>query len=80
LPWPPRPRSPEPPIYVSIAEQPARLQLDTPSLLKEWQPSYAGGARLQAPLALMAGALGAVACWTTGDWRWLVGVTLMLAN
>jgi len=67
-------------IYVSIAEQPARLELDDRALLAEWKPSYAHGAVMQAGLALVSTAFGLLAFWMTRDWRWLVGALLILAN
>ena len=67
-------------LYVSVAEQPARLALDDRALLTEWKPSYSRGAAMQAPLALIGFLLGLLAWWQTGAWSWLLGAALLVAN
>ncbi|WP_442504274.1 DUF1772 domain-containing protein [Marinivivus vitaminiproducens] len=67
-------------LYITLAEQPARLQLDPRALLQEWKPAYARGAAMQAPLAILGFLLGAAAWWSSGHALWLLGGLLMLAN
>src|ERR1700752_5115638 len=66
-------------IYVSVCEQPARLQLDDRALLIEWKPSYKHGAAMQAPLALVGAALGFAAWWQGDDWAWPAGAIVIIS-
>jgi Domain of unknown function (DUF1772) len=67
-------------IYINVAEQPARLGLADRALLTEWKPAYKRGFAMQASLALLGFACGALAWWQTGDWRWLLGAAILVTN
>ena len=67
-------------IYINVAEQPARLQLDDRALLSEWKPAYKRGFAMQAPLAVVGFLLGTLAAWQTGNWLWLAGAVVMVLN
>ena len=67
-------------IYVSVAEQPARMTLDGAAALAQWRPAYARGAPMQASLAIVGFLLGVAAWWQSGAWLWLAGAVLLVAN
>ena len=67
-------------VYVNVAEQPSRLELDDGALLKEWKSAYGRGLVMQAPIALVGSLLGLLAWWQMNDWRWLFGAMVLVAN
>ena len=67
-------------LYLTLAEQPARLMLDDRALLAEWKPSYKRGFAMQAPLAAVGCLFGLIAWWQTDHFGFLLGAVLMIAN
>ena len=65
-------------IYVSVVEQPARLDLDSSAMLKQWQESYPRASIMQAGLAILSCGLGLLAFMFSYDWRWLLGAALVI--
>ena len=67
-------------LYISLAEQPARLELDDRALLAEWKPAYKRGFAMQAPLAVVGFLLGVAAWWLCGRTAFLIAAALLIAN
>ena len=67
-------------FYINWAEQPARLGLDDRALLAEWKPSYKAGFIMQASLAVMGFLLAVAAWYSSGNWLWLLGGLVLVAN
>jgi hypothetical protein len=59
-------------LYITVAEQPARLLCDTRSAALQWAPSYKRATWMQAPLAVLSLLTGVLA-WMFGAGRlWLI--------
>lgn len=64
-------------LYISLAEHPARLSLDTAAAAAQWSPSYHRATFMQAPLAIVS-FLTALAAWLLGaGLGWLVAALLI---
>lgn len=68
-------------LYISIAEQPARMKLGATAALTHWKPSYGAGFIVQGALSAIAGLLGLVTFLFYGFYvSWLYGAIFMLGN
>jgi uncharacterized membrane protein len=67
-------------LYVSLVEHPARMSAGMNIALAEFAPSYHRGARMQAPLALVA-FLASLAAWglDAGLWWLIAGLLIGVA-
>src|SRR5271165_2624869 len=64
-------------LYVNIAEQPARLTLDTRSAVAQWAPSYMRATWMQAPLAVVSLVCGVAVWLMSGGTGWLIAGMLI---
>ena len=67
-------------IYVGAVEHPARRHLDDAARLVEWKPAYERGTIMQGSLAIAGLLLGLIAWWQSGNWLWLYGGIVLVAN
>ena len=66
-------------LYINLVEHPARLSCGTEFALKEFAPSYARAAVMQATLALIGMAAGSYAWYLTRD-AWVLVAALLLGS
>ena len=64
-------------LYINVAEQPARLKLDTRSAASQWAPSYVRATWMQAPLALVSFVCGTTVWWMGRGIGWMVAALLV---
>ena len=67
-------------VYVNVAEQPARLDLDNRSFLAEWKLASKRCDVMQASLAMAGGAFGFFAYSSASQWRGPLSAIVLLAN
>jgi len=67
-------------LYINIVEQPARLALNVAAMVREWSLSNRRGFVLLSVLATMSAALAYFEYGRSGDVRWIIGGTIILAS
>ena len=67
-------------LYINVVEQPARLTLNARAMVREWTPSNRRGFIMLSMLAIASSILAYTDYARTGDVRWIIGGTIMLAT
>ena len=67
-------------IYICLVEQPARLKLSGPEMIKEWRVSNRRGTLILSVFAVISAILAFIQFKTNGDVRWIIGGTTILAS
>ena len=67
-------------IYIGIVEQPARLGLSSVAMIKEWTLSNRRGTLTLSVFAVISAILAYIQFRDSGDVRWLIGGTIILAS
>jgi hypothetical protein len=64
-------------LYVSLVEQPARMQLTPPVAAEQFRASYRRAAPWQAATAIVCALSGVLASLERASWSWAVGAVLI---
>ena len=67
-------------LYINVVEQPAQLTLNARAMVREWTPSNRRGFIMLSMLAIASSILAYTDYARTGDVRWIIGGTIMLAT
>jgi len=67
-------------IYIGLVEQPARLRLNTRAMIQEWKLSNRRGTLVLSGFAVLSAAIALVQFRQSGDVRWIIGGTTILAS
>ena len=66
-------------VYINLVEHPARMECGTEAAARQWAPSYRRATRMQAALAIVAGATGLILWNHGGGMLWGLGAILILS-
>jgi hypothetical protein len=67
-------------IYIGLVEQPARLGLNGRAMIQEWKLSNHRGTLVLSGFAVLSAAIALVQFRQSGDVRWIIGGTTILAS
>ena len=67
-------------VYIGLVEQPARLRLNTRAMIQEWKLSNRRGTLVLSGFAVLSAAIALVQFRQSGDVRWIIGGTTILAS
>jgi hypothetical protein len=66
--------------YIGLVQQPARLKLSGPAIIREWTLSNRRGTLMLSVLAVVSAILAYIQFRSNGDVRWLIGGATILAS
>ncbi|TYL96390.1 DUF1772 domain-containing protein [Bradyrhizobium rifense] len=67
-------------VYIGLVEQPARLRLNTRAMIEEWKLSNRRGTLVLSAVAVLSSAIALIQFRQSGDVRWIIGGTTILAS
>ncbi|WP_063799759.1 anthrone oxygenase family protein [Bradyrhizobium jicamae] len=67
-------------IYIGLVEQPARLRLNGRAMIQEWKLSNRRGTLVMSGFAVLSAVIALVQFRQSGDVRWIIGGTTILAS